>query len=118
MAHYGYTVYLEKALSLSKFRKGLRGLFELDWDEDSLQGLTAKLKERVARRRREAGWWVLSTDTELPVVEVAELYMGLAIIEQGWREIKTVLEVRPLHHRLDRRVGAHLQICKLAYLLQ
>lgn len=98
--------------------KGLGDLFDLDWNEDTLQGLTAKLKERVARRRREAGWWVLSTDTELPVAEVARLYMGLAIIEQGWREIKTVLEVRPLHHRLDRRVEAHLLICMLAYLLQ
>ena len=98
--------------------KGLSDLFELDWDEDTLQGLTAQLKERVARRKREAGWWVLTTDTELPVAQVAQLYLGLGIIEQGWREIKSVLEVRPLHHRLDRRVEAHLLICLLAYLLQ
>ncbi|MGI0130412.1 MAG: IS1634 family transposase, partial [Thermoplasmata archaeon] len=57
--------------------KGLGDLFDLDFDEDTFQGLTAKLKERVARRRREAGWWVLTTDTELPVVEVAKLYLGL-----------------------------------------
>jgi transposase len=98
--------------------KGLGDLFELDWNEDTFQGLTAKLKERVARRRREAGWWVLATDTELSVAEVARLYLGLAIIEQGWREIKSVLEVRPLRHRLDRRVEAHLLICVLGYLLQ
>jgi transposase len=98
--------------------KGLGDLFELDWNEDTIQGLTAKLKERVARRKREAGWWVLTTDTELPVAEVAQLYLGLGIIEQGWREIKSVLEVRPLHHRLDRRVEAHLLICMLAYLVQ
>lgn len=98
--------------------KGLGDLFDLDWEEDTLQGLTAKLKERVARRRREAGWWVLTTDTDLPIDEVAHLYLGLAIIEQGWREIKSVLEVRPLHHRLDRRVEAHLLICMLAYLLE
>jgi transposase len=61
---------------------------------------------------------VLTTDTELPVTEVAKLYLGLGIIEQGWREIKSVLEVRPLHHRLDRRVEAHLLICMLAYLVQ
>ncbi len=98
--------------------KGLSDLFDVEWDEDTIQGLTAKLKERVARRKREAGWWVLTTDTELPIAEVAQLYLGLGIIEQGWREIKSVLEVRPLHHRLDRRVEAHLLICMLAYLVQ
>jgi transposase len=98
--------------------KGLGDLFEVDWDEETVLGLTAKLKAKVARRKREAGWWVLSTDTNLPIVEVARLYMGLAIIEHGWREIKSVLEVRPLRHRLTRRVEAHLVICTLAYLLQ
>jgi transposase len=98
--------------------KGLGDLFEVDWDEETVLGLTARLKKTVARRRREAGWWVLSTDTDLPAVEVARLYLGLAIIEQGWREIKGVLEVRPLRHWLDRRVQAHLLICMLAYLLE
>ena len=97
--------------------KGLSDLFELDWDEDSFQGLVAPLKARVARARREAGWWVLTTDTDLPAEEVVRLYTGLAVIEAGWRELKSGLEVRPLRHRLDRRVEAHLMICVLAYLL-
>jgi transposase len=98
--------------------KGLSDLFEIDWDEATVQGLTAKLKEGRLRQRRLAGWWVLTTDTELPAEEVVKLYTGLAVIEQGWRELKSVLEVRPLRHRLDRRVGAHLQLCVLAYLLE
>jgi transposase len=98
--------------------KGLSDLFDLDWDEDSFAGLIAPLKERVARARRLAGWWVLTTDTDLPAEEVVKLYTGLAIIERGWRELKSVLEVRPLRHRLDRRVEAHLVICVLAYLLE
>jgi hypothetical protein len=32
--------------------------------------------------------------------------------------LKSVLKVRPLHHRLERRVEAHLRVCVLAYLLQ
>ena len=98
--------------------KGLGDLFEVDWDEATFQGLTSKLKETTSRRKREAGWWVLSTDTNLPVEEVVRLYTGLAVIEAGWKEIKSVLEVRPVRHRLDRRVEAHLEICQLAYLLQ
>lgn len=98
--------------------KGLGGLFEIDWDDATIQGLTAKLKESAARQRRFAGWWALATDTSLPAEEVARLYIGLAVIEQGWRELKSVLEVRPIRHRLERRVAAHLLICVLAYLLE
>ena len=98
--------------------KGLSDLFDIDWDEATLQGLTAKLKVAKARQRRLAGWWVLTTDTNLPAEEVVRLYTGLSIIERGWRELKSVLEVRPLRHRLDRRVEAHLLVCTLAYLLE
>jgi Transposase DDE domain len=97
---------------------GLDDLFDLGFDEDSLQGLTSEWKVRVERTKKWAGWWVLSTDTNLPTAEVAHLYQGLAIIEQGWKEIKGVLDVRPLHHRLDRRIAAHLMLCELAYLLE
>ncbi len=98
--------------------KGLSDLFDLDWEEDSFQGLIAPLKDRVARARRLAGWWVLTTDTDLPAEEVVRLYTGLAVIEAGWRELKSGLEVRPLRHRLDRRVEAHLVLCLLAYLIE
>ena len=98
--------------------RGLGDLFEVDWDEETDLGPTTKLKKRVARRRREAGFWVLSTDTDLPIVQVAQLYLGLEIIERGWRELKSGLEVRPTRHRLERRIEAHLQLCALAYLLE
>ncbi len=98
--------------------KGLSDLFEIEWDEATVRGLTAKLKEGRRRDRRLAGWWVLTTDTDLPPEEVARLYMGLSIIEQGWRELKSGLEVRPIRHRLERRIEAHLFLCVLAYLLE
>jgi transposase len=97
---------------------GLQDLFELGFDEDTVQGLTSEWKRKVERTRSWAGWWVLSTDTDLPITEVARLYQGLTVIEQGWREIKGVLEVRPLHHRLDRRIVSHLMLCELAYLME
>jgi transposase len=97
---------------------GLQDLFELGFDEDTIRGLTSEWKGKVERTKAWAGWWVLSTDTERPAVEVANLYQGLTIIEQGWKEIKSGLEVRPLHHRLDRRITSHLMLCELAYLLE
>ena len=99
-------------------KAGLQDLFDLGFDEDSFQGLTSEWKEKVHRTQEWAGWWVLATDTDLSVEEVARLYQGLAIIERGWREIKSVLDVRPLRHRLQRRIESHLVICSLAFLLE
>lgn len=98
--------------------KGLSDLFEVDVDDTTIQGLLARTRDKVRRQKRWAGWWVLATNTDLPTEEVAARYLGLAVIEQGWRELKSVLEVRPLYHPLDRRIRAHLVICVLAYLVE
>ncbi len=107
-----------KQAILELAEKGLTGLFDIDVDEDSIRVLLARTKEKVCRLRRWAGWWVLTTNTELPVEEVIRLYLSLSTIERDWRELKSALEVRPLRHQLDRRIGAHLVICELALLLE
>ncbi len=48
---------------------------------------------------------------------MAARYQGLEVIERGWRELKSVLKVRPIRHRLERRIRGHLLICELAYLV-
>ena len=51
--------------------------------------------------------------------KVVETYKQLALVEQAFRNIKTVqLEVRPIHHKLDDRICAHIFLCMLAYYLQ
>ena len=103
----------------SELRKaGLQDFFDLGFDEETFQGLTSEWKDKVRRTQEWAGWWVLATDTDLSVEEVTRLYQGLAIIERGWKEIKSVLEVRPLQHRLQRRIVSHLLICSLAFLVE
>ena len=38
-------------------------------------------------------------------------------VERGWRDMKTTLELRPVYHRLEDRVRAHVILCWLALLL-
>ena len=46
---------------------------------------------------------------------VVESYKNLANVERDFRIIKTDdLDLRPIHHRLDDRVKAHVLICLLA----
>ena len=53
--------------------------------------------------------------TELDPAAVVESYKNLAHVERDFRSIKTDdLELRPIHHRLDERVRAHVLICLLA----
>lgn len=51
--------------------------------------------------------------------EVVNTYKQLALVERAFRNMKTVqLEVRPVHHKLDDRIRAHVLLCTLAYYLQ
>ena len=46
---------------------------------------------------------------------VVTAYKNLANVERDFRIIKTDdLDLRPIHHRLDDRVKAHVLICMLA----
>lgn len=64
------------------------------------------------------GIYVIRTSVdaaELTPAAVVQSYKDLANIERDFRSIKTDdLQVRPIHHRLEDRVKAHLLICMLA----
>lgn len=52
---------------------------------------------------------------QLTAGEVVEAYKRLRLVEASFRSLKTVdLELRPIHHRREQRVRAHVLICMLA----
>jgi hypothetical protein len=58
----------------------------------------------------------LSAD-QLAAPGAVRAYKQLKEAEKGFGTIKGLLEVRPIHHRLEDRVRGHLLICMLAYYL-
>ena len=64
------------------------------------------------------GIYVIRTSVEadaLSPAQVVEAYKDLANIERDFRSIKTDdLQIRPIRHRLEDRIKAHLLICMLA----
>ena len=64
------------------------------------------------------GIYVLRTSVDADTLDPAGVvtsYKSLANIERDFRNIKTDdLDLRPIYHRLDQRVRAHVQICLLA----
>ena len=51
---------------------------------------------------------------QLAAAGIVRAYKQLKEAEKGFGGIKGPLEVRPIHHRLEDRVRAHLLICMLA----
>jgi hypothetical protein len=64
------------------------------------------------------GKWLLRTSDEtLSGDDIAAAYKQLTQIERGWRDMKGALALRPVFHRKDERIRAHVQLCWLALLL-
>jgi hypothetical protein len=68
------------------------------------------------------GIYVLRTSVPREVLgteDTVRAYKDLAQVERAFRCLKTVdLHVRPIHHRLEERVRAHVFLCMLAYYVE
>jgi transposase len=77
------------------------------------------LRVDKARMKTEAnldGRYLLrSSDPHLPAEDIALGYKQLLEVERGWRDMKQILDLRPVYHRLEER--AHVVLCWLALLL-
>jgi transposase len=58
-----------------------------------------------------------TSDPTLTAEDVALGYKQLLEIERAWRDMKTTLDLRPVHHRKEDRIRAHVLLCWLALLL-
>ena len=74
--------------------------------------------DQIAAEAALDGIYVLRTNveaTELDAAGVVIGYKNLAHVERDFRIIKVDdLDLRPIHHRLDERVRAHVLLCMLA----
>jgi hypothetical protein len=81
----------------------------------------ARKSEQIAAEAALDGIYILRTsvtEQQLSAAEVVRSYKQLAQVERGFRTLKgPELEIRPVHHRLEDRVRAHVFLCMLAYYL-
>jgi len=57
------------------------------------------------------------SDPALNAEDIALGYKQLYEVERGWRDIKQVIDLRPVYHRKEERIRAHVILCWLALLL-
>jgi hypothetical protein len=82
-------------------------------------GTFALDKRKLEREAQCDGTFVLEvSDPKMPAVQAALAYKGLLRVEQSFRTLKHGVDIRPVYHRLDKRIRAHVTLCLLAYLLE
>jgi hypothetical protein len=82
----------------------------------------ARKTENIAREQALDGIYIVrtseSTET-LSAPDAVRVYKSLGNVEKAFRTFKGVdLRIRPIHHRLEDRVRAHVFLCMLAYYIE
>jgi transposase len=64
------------------------------------------------------GKYLLRTsDPKMTAEDIALGYKQLLEVERGWKDLKQVIDLRPVYHRKEERIRAHVILCWLALLL-
>ena len=84
-----------------------RGKIMLKVNEDNLKA-----------RRERYGFFALFTDhPNLSAEEIIKIYKGKEIVEQGFRALKSDMEIAPVYHSKDKRIETHTVLVIFGYLL-
>ena len=70
-----------------------------------------------AEAKLDGKYLLRSSDPSLSAADIALGYKQLLEVERGWRDMKQVLDLRPVYHRREDRIRAHVVLCWLALLL-
>jgi len=75
---------------------------------------TARIK---AGQRLDGKFLLRCGDAKISATDIALGYKQLPEVERGWRDMKQIIDLRPVCHHLEDRIRAHVTLCWLALLL-
>jgi len=98
--HHGYRYYCWQVSGPGQF----------DFFEDS---------EKIRAEMLHEGKYILKTDDgKISSAEAVAAYKELNTVEQGFRDLKDVIDMRPIYHQNDERIEAHIFVASLALFLK
>ncbi len=74
----------------------------------------AKIK---AEENLDGKYLLRTSDPKLAAEDIALGYKQLLEVERCWRDLKQAIDLRPVYHRKEQRIRAHVILCWLALLL-
>jgi transposase len=114
---------LDVAASVGRIFEKYRIEKYFNWTIGERGELVWSLKDDIIDKEAELdGCYVIKTDAHKETLnkeQVVMCYRGLQKVEQAFKNMKTVaLELRPIYHKSDERIEAHIFIVMLAYYIQ
>jgi hypothetical protein len=70
-----------------------------------------------AEEKLDGKYLLRSSAPDLSAEDIALGYKQLLEVERGWRDLKQIIDLRPVYHRKEDRIRAHVLLCWLALLL-
>src|SRR3990172_850136 len=92
--------------------KGYRKYLKLDRETVAVN------RDKIEEEARYDGKWVLKTNTTLTAEQVALKYKELWQVEQVFRDMKSILDTRPIFHQRDETIRGHVFCSFLALVLR
>ena len=87
----------------------------------SSHGVTLRRRETVWQaKRRTDGFRVFALHPELTTTpaEALDLYSAKMAVEVDFHVIKSTVQIRPVHHKTDAKVRAHVDLCVLSVAIE
>jgi transposase len=112
---------------LAKYKVGKFFEWSVEPDPEAKKSREHQVKwslkeDKIASEELLDGCYIVNTDASVErfaTDEVVANYKELGNVERAFRSMKQVhLEMRPVYHKIDRRIKAHLFLCTLSYYLQ
>jgi Transposase DDE domain len=76
-------------------------------------------RDKLRKARRHEGNYLLRSNlTGESPEKLWQFYIQLTEVEQAFKELKSDLAIRPIHHQKDERIEAHIFVAFVAYCLQ
>jgi len=113
---------IQERIGRIKERYGaISSLYEITFEQDKtnkdyVSNITLRRNPKRLKKEELAGCYVIETDKKnLSEEEIWNFYIKLTKVESAFKSLKSNLGTRPVYHRRDSRIEAHLFISVLAY---
>jgi hypothetical protein len=94
-------------------------LIDIETDKQRPSFSFALNRNKLRKIRRREGRYLLRTNlTDNDPAQLWQYYIQLVTVEEAFRNLKGDLAIRPVFHKIERRIEAHIFVAFLAYCMQ
>jgi transposase len=105
--------------AVERIMQRYHGYRYFDWKLNAGSLEFSESQTHLEREKKIEGKYVIATSEKgLSVLSAVALYKDLTEVESGFRQLKDVMALRPIYHRVEPRVKAHIFVAALALLVQ